>query len=104
MTTKVGSGSSADVVSTSGGDLNDTTKLVPALGESWAHATTTRLLLDFMPSGVRCCRLVKSPHKAAGTALYDVTENGIRDVPPSSLPRQRNDLTLDASKRPRTNY
>lgn len=77
MTTKVGD--------------NNTSKLVPALGESWGHATTTRVLLS--GDDVRRCTLVKSPHKAAGTALYQVRECGIRDVP---------DGTTDA-KRPRTN-
>lgn len=90
--------------------------LVPALGESWAHAMTTRLLLTFaMDSGRagssscimdmdsnhqrggggsggmtsssssssigsrrRLCRLVKSPHKPEGTAVFTITEFGIR--------------------------
>jgi len=73
-------------------------RLIPALGESWAHSTTTRLLLaccdDEQPttgvygrcdgeSGVkeirRVCRLVKSPHKAAGIAYFSITEFGVRD-------------------------
>jgi RAD51-like protein 2 len=77
MTTKVGE--------------NDTSKLVPALGESWGHAVTTRVLLS--GDDIRRCTLVKSPHKAAGSALYRVVESGIRDVP---------DGTTDV-KRPRTN-
>lgn len=79
MTTKVGD--------------NDTSKLVPALGESWGHATTTRVLLSDQGDDIRRCTLVKSPHKAAGSAIYRVVECGIRDVP---------DGTTDA-KRPRTN-
>ena len=76
MTTKVGD--------------NDTSKLVPALGESWGHAVTTRLLLS--GDDIRRCTLVKSPHKAVGFALYRVVECGIRDVP---------DGTTEV-KRPRT--
>lgn len=69
-------------------------KYVPALGESWAHATTTRLLLSSAnhtddPS-VRQCTLIKSPHKATGTAIFQVRECGIRDPP-----------LQDASKRQR---
>lgn len=69
------------------GDTGDA-RLVPALGDSWAHATTTRILLA--PCGDdgggsaaggtrRMCRLVKSPHKAAGTAYFSITEYGVRD-------------------------
>jgi len=62
---------------------NFTSRLVPALGESFAHATTTRLLLSpTIPSmdDSRECRLIKSSHKPPGKALYRVTEQGIRDI------------------------
>lgn len=74
-----------------------TTKLVPALGESWAHSVTSRLMIDHYrnqmhtsdsSSGmdeVRTCTLVKSPHKAPGTALFKITDKGIRGVSPQSL-------------------
>lgn len=56
-------------------------RLVPALGESWAHATTTRLVLNSSSqSHHRTCNLVKSPHKPCGIATYKVLECGIRDV------------------------
>lgn len=65
----------------------------PALGESWAHATSTRILLMFDKSGNQCtdgekygiqgqrriCQLVKSSHKATGMAYFSVTEFGLRD-------------------------
>ena len=59
-------------------------RLVPALGESWAHATTTRLVLA-IPSSTnnqlrRTCTLVKSPNRPCGTATYKVLECGIRDI------------------------
>lgn len=80
------------------GDPSFSSRLVPALGESWSHATTTRLLLHGALASswggaagevgggheVRQCRLVKCPHKAAGTALYRILETGIRDVVPAS--------------------
>jgi RAD51-like protein 2 len=69
-------------------------KLVPALGESWAHAVTSRLMIDHHcdfeatlsvttapMSEMRTCTLVKSPHKPTGTALFTITDKGIRGVP-----------------------
>lgn len=89
MTTKVGN--------------NDTSKLVPALGESWGHATTTRLLLSQagQDPSIRRCTLVKSPHRAAGSALYQVRETGIRDPPNvNSAPAA---AASYSAKRPRVN-
>mmetsp|Transcript_1688 Transcript_1688/g.3700 ORF Transcript_1688/g.3700 Transcript_1688/m.3700 type:complete len:521 (+) Transcript_1688:65-1627(+) len=79
------------------GSNNTGTKLVPALGESWAHSITSRLMIDhyrhFHNAGtststiphnmdeVRTCTLVKSPHKPNGTALFMITDKGIRGVP-----------------------
>eukprot|EP00578_Thalassiosira_sp_NH16_P031311 CAMPEP_0181078316 /NCGR_PEP_ID=MMETSP1071-20121207/1418_1 /TAXON_ID=35127 /ORGANISM="Thalassiosira sp., Strain NH16" /LENGTH=495 /DNA_ID=CAMNT_0023159617 /DNA_START=303 /DNA_END=1790 /DNA_ORIENTATION=- len=78
------------------------TKLVPALGESWAHSVTSRLMIDhYRPfhtdtssstdthmDEVRTCTLVKSPHKPTGTALFMITDKGIRGVPPQMLQPQ----------------
>ena len=73
-----------------------TSSLVPALGESWAHSVTSRLIIDFyqrsnpevrLPEDMkelRTCRLVKSPHKPPGTALFTITNKGIRG-PPTQL-------------------
>ncbi|KAI2493436.1 Rad51-like protein [Fragilaria crotonensis] len=60
----------------------DSSEVVPALGESWAHAVTTRLIAE-QPNpqeSTRICRLVKSPHKPCSVAHFDVREVGIRDV------------------------
>jgi RAD51-like protein 2 len=102
MTTKVG------------GRQTDDTRLVPALGESWAHATTTRLILSQSPTNPdsRTCTLVKSPHKPIGTEAYAVTEYGIRDVVVSERnssqtsysSSDQNRATLDSSKRARSRY
>ena len=86
LTTKVGK--SNDNNTTEKGDV----RLVPALGESWAHAITTRMILDFCKDpetvsdnqNIRHCNLVKSPHKPAGHALFQVTEKGIRGFEKSS--------------------
>jgi RAD51-like protein 2 len=86
---------------------NDSSKLVPALGESWGHATTTRILLSQagQDSSIRRCTLVKSPHKAAGSALYQIREAGIRDpiqvTPTAASITTTADYT--AAKRPRVN-
>ena len=76
------------------GNVKNEVRFVPALGESWAHTTTTRLLLMFdhthgqdkigdsvesSSRARRICKLVKSPHKASATVYYDVTERGLRD-------------------------
>jgi len=73
-------------------------KLVPALGESWAHSVTSRLMVDFyhrhVPNGaspggvmgeVRTCSLIKSPHKPNGTACFMITDKGIRGMPPQFI-------------------
>ncbi|KAL7527325.1 hypothetical protein ACHAWF_002134 [Thalassiosira exigua] len=77
---------------------NGGTKLVPALGESWAHSITSRLIVDYYDhfgssdgqasnmaqrkNEVRMCTLVKSPHKPSGNALFEITDKGIRGPHP----------------------
>jgi RAD51-like protein 2 len=98
MTTKFmgdSTAASSSDTATSGTNSNGdfTSMCVPALGESWAHATTTRLLLSSSSptppvptdpkkgvAAIRMCTLVKSPHRPAGTALFQIVKNGIRDV------------------------
>ncbi len=70
---------------------DNNSNVIPALGESWAHATTTRILLTFdgnnvnnnneygIPGERRICKLVKSSHRPAGIAYFAVTEFGLRD-------------------------
>ena len=50
-------------------------RLVPALGESYAHACTTRVILSW-EDDVRTAYLYKSPRLAQGRARYTVTEGG----------------------------
>ena len=75
------------------------TKMVPALGESWAHSVTSRLMIDHYRqfvhtsdtssySEIRTCTLVKSPHKPTGTSLFKITDKGIRGVSPQFLQSQ----------------
>eukprot|EP00884_Botryococcus_braunii_P002529 jgi/Botrbrau1/12277/Bobra.0323s0017.1 len=55
--------------------------LVPALGESWAHAATTRVIL-YWQDQTRNAFLYKSPSLPAKSAQYLVTSEGIRGQRP----------------------
>lgn len=88
MTTKVEDGSS---------------RYVPALGESWAHATTSRLLLSCNNSEERTCTLVKSPHRPPGSAKYQVLGTGIRDLRKLKHTEAEQEQEVDRNKRLRTN-
>lgn len=85
-----------------------TTSLIPALGESWAHAVTTRLLLKQQQqyshqesSDLRTCTLIKSPHRPAGTAQFRVLQQGIRGLQ-SSRKDHGGKSQIDHNKRLRT--
>ncbi|XP_078110268.1 DNA repair protein RAD51 homolog 3 [Sander vitreus] len=67
-------------------------QLVPALGESWGHAPTIRLLLHWAGSR-RMAAVFKSPDHKGATVQYQITSEGFRDVGQSEQP---------PSKRPRT--
>lgn len=63
--------------------------LVPALGTSWGHTCTNRLLLQWAGhqhhgshenTGVRVARLTKSATQRPGEALFRVVAAGVRDV------------------------
>jgi RAD51-like protein 2 len=72
MTTKMGDGRGG------GG-----TVMIPALGDSWAHAATHRLILLYK-SKQRCAWLCKSSYLEEGFAAFDITMNGITDTTPHS--------------------
>ncbi|KAI9324864.1 DNA repair protein rad51-like protein 3, r51h3,putative [Obelidium mucronatum] len=57
----------------------DVSTLVPALGDSWGHACTNRVVL-FWRQGVRQAMLVKSPNYPENTASYTIVTGGILDV------------------------
>ena len=71
MTTKTGRGGDG------GGEL------VPALGESWGHASTVRVILQW-DRGERRAVLFKSPSMREETVGFAVTLDGIRDSPSSN--------------------
>ncbi|BHF60761.1 DNA repair protein rad51c [Sparganum proliferum] len=56
-------------------------QLVPALGDSWGHICSIRLLLErSSDGGGQTAKLLKHPGRPPGTARYQVTADGIRDV------------------------
>ncbi|XP_022619642.1 DNA repair protein RAD51 homolog 3-like [Seriola dumerili] len=67
-------------------------QLVPALGENWGHAPTTRLLLQWAGSQ-RLAAILKSPGHVDTTIQYQISSDGFRDADQSELPQ---------NKRPRT--
>nr|XP_020469447.1 DNA repair protein RAD51 homolog 3 [Monopterus albus] len=67
-------------------------QLVPAFGESWGHAPTIRLLLQWAGSR-RMVAIYKSPCQMDATIQYQITSEGFRDA---DQPEQ------SQSKRPRT--
>lgn len=73
VTTKPGSGGGG------GEGAGGASRLVPALGESFAHFATQRVLL-YWQARTRCAMLFKSPRRAQGVALYTVTADGVRGV------------------------
>ncbi|XP_036450294.1 DNA repair protein RAD51 homolog 3 [Colossoma macropomum] len=81
--------------------LNGQSKLVPALGESWGHAATQRLILRW-DGAKRLASLFKSPSQKEATVEYQITGQGFRD---SSVPAEAQPCSPAAanhSKRPRT--
>jgi RAD51-like protein 2 len=53
--------------------------LTPALGESWAHAVTHRVML-YSEGGGRLAHLYKSSSQPRRTAPFRITSRGVRDV------------------------
>jgi len=52
-------------------------KLVPALGETWAHCCTNRIILNWK-DGSRYAELIKSNSKKSALVQYNITSDGIR--------------------------
>lgn len=75
-------------------------KLVPALGTSWGHACTIRIILQTI-GGKRYAHLLKSPSMQESTVQFDITKDGIRDAQQyglddtSSQPEERCSSNLD---------
>jgi len=61
-------------------------RLVPALGDSWAHAATHRIILHWH-EGQRRAFIYKSPTQPAAGAEYAVTKEGLRQAKSRKRPR-----------------
>ncbi|XP_045173689.2 DNA repair protein RAD51 homolog 3-like isoform X2 [Mercenaria mercenaria] len=61
--------------------------LVPCLGESWGHACTTRVILEYERDR-RLAWLYKSPCRPQTKVHYQITKDGIRDVVNSTVQQQ----------------
>ncbi|XP_042338185.1 DNA repair protein RAD51 homolog 3, partial [Plectropomus leopardus] len=82
------------------------TQLVPALGESWGHAPTLRLLLHWA-GPQRLAAIFKSPGHMTATVQYQITADGFRDTDqseqlPSKRPRTHSDQS--AASQPAANW
>ncbi|XP_062887959.1 DNA repair protein RAD51 homolog 3 isoform X1 [Mobula hypostoma] len=72
--------------------------LVPALGESWGHAATIRLILRW-EGKLRFASLYKSPTQKEATVPFQITSLGFRDVQSLEAPSTS---PANPRKRPRT--
>nr|8GJ8_A Chain A, RAD51C [Alvinella pompejana] len=61
----------------------ETSHLIPALGESWGHSSTIRLILYWQEKS-RYALLYKSPSHKQISVPFQITTAGIRDVCPTS--------------------
>ncbi|XP_076051168.1 DNA repair protein RAD51 homolog 3-like isoform X2 [Oratosquilla oratoria] len=62
-------------------------QLVPALGETWGHCPTVRLVLHWHHKR-RAAQLLKAPHRPNATAFFQITHSGIRDLPDGSASQE----------------
>uniref|UniRef100_A0A8D0C9G6 DNA repair protein RAD51 homolog 3 n=1 Tax=Salvator merianae TaxID=96440 RepID=A0A8D0C9G6_SALMN len=74
--------------------------LVPALGESWGHAATVRLILHW-DDRQRLATLYKSPNRKESTVPFCVTPHGFRDAQPSHPNPTPSEEESNPRKRPR---
>ncbi|KAJ3178499.1 DNA repair protein rad51c [Geranomyces variabilis] len=77
----------------------DSATLVPALGDSWGHACTNRVILSWQDDA-RQASLVKSPNLPEATVLYAITADGVRDIAGFAAPPAPAAGTSNSRKRP----
>jgi RAD51-like protein 2 len=83
--------SAAAAVSASTSSSSPSSALAPALGESWSHSCTTRVLL-FWQGRERWARVLKSPSRRQAACRFAITQQGIRDVKLSAAAQQKREL------------
>eukprot|EP00457_Paulinella_chromatophora_P005295 gb/GEZN01005311.1/.p1 GENE.gb/GEZN01005311.1/~~gb/GEZN01005311.1/.p1 ORF type:complete len:375 (-),score=48.10 gb/GEZN01005311.1/:580-1704(-) len=65
-------------------------RLAPALGQSWAHACTHRIMMEW-EGETRCAAILKSASRPMGRVPYVVNKRGIRDVEGMEVATQPNE-------------
>nr|KAF6301171.1 RAD51-like protein C [Pipistrellus kuhlii] len=74
--------------------------LIPALGESWGHAATIRLILHW-DQKQRLATLYKSPSQKESTVLFQITPQGFRDAVVTTACSLQTEGSLNSRKRSR---
>nr|XP_054112059.1 DNA repair protein RAD51 homolog 3-like isoform X4 [Callithrix jacchus] len=74
--------------------------LIPALGESWGHAATIRLIFHW-DRKQRLATLYKSPSQKESTVLFQITPQGFRDTVITSACSLQTEDSLNTRKRSR---
>ncbi|XP_074244190.1 DNA repair protein RAD51 homolog 3 [Saimiri boliviensis] len=74
--------------------------LIPALGESWGHAATIRLIFHW-DQKQRLATLYKSPSQKESTVLFQITPQGFRDTVITSACSLQTEDSLNTRKRSR---
>ncbi|XP_058139886.1 DNA repair protein RAD51 homolog 3 isoform X3 [Dasypus novemcinctus] len=77
------------------------TSLVPALGESWGHAATIRLIFHWDRKQSRLATLCKSPNQKESTVLFQITSQGFRDAIVDTACSLPIEVSLNSRKRSR---
>lgn len=72
-------------------------RLIPALGQSWGHACTVRIILNSR-NGQRYAQLFKSPCQEEATIPFDIVKEGIRDVHTADETINKSVTSLNDSK------
>ncbi|XP_044104514.1 DNA repair protein RAD51 homolog 3 isoform X4 [Neovison vison] len=75
--------------------------LVPALGESWGHAATIRLIFHWDQKQSRLATLYKSPSQKESTVLFQITPQGFRDAVVATASSLQAEGSLNFRKRSR---
>ncbi|KAM9748621.1 DNA repair protein RAD51 homolog 3 isoform 3-T3 [Dama dama] len=75
--------------------------LVPALGESWGHAATIRLIFHWDQKQSRLATLYKSPSQKESTVPFQITPQGFRDAVVATAYSLQTEGSLNSRKRSR---
>ena len=63
-------------------------KLIPALGDSWGHAASTRVIL-YWDKDQRFAHVFKSPCMSPSTVPFLICQDGVRGIRPVAVSEKR---------------